>query len=118
MTTRAFLVAVAIILELLAVYLFRAGGQPAVAAAHAPAPGLEALPDAYGMRLLAIHPRSGIKPSAYSLASVQLRNFATQVGVSLRGGAGDHVLPLTKGLSGADGQGGLRSGAWGDAHRG
>jgi hypothetical protein len=49
-------------------------------------PGLEALPDAYGMRLLAIHPRSGIKPSAYSLASVQLRNFATQVGVSLRGG--------------------------------
>ena len=34
------------------------------------------------------------------------------------GGAGDHVLPLTKGLSGADGQGGLRSGAWGDAHGG
>jgi len=25
------------------------------------------------------------------------------------GGAGDHVLPLTKGLSGADGQGGLRN---------
>ena len=51
---------------------------------------------------LAIYPRSGIKPSAYSLASIQLRNFATQVGVSLRG-VGDHVLPLTKGLSGADG---------------
>jgi len=34
------------------------------------------------------------------------------------GGTGDHVLALTKGLSGADGQGGLRSGAWGDAHGG
>jgi len=65
-------------------------------------PGLEALPDTYGMRLLVIHPRSGIKPSAYSLASIPLRNVATQVGVSLRG-AGDHVLPITKGLSGADG---------------
>ena len=53
-----------------------------------PAPGgqiLQALPGAYGMQILAIHPRSCIKPSAYSLASVQLRNVATQVGVSLRG---------------------------------
>ena len=45
----------------------------------------QALPAADGMRIVAIHPRSGIQPSAYSSTSVQLRNVATQVGVSLRG---------------------------------
>src|SRR5712691_11825004 len=32
------------------------------------------------------------------------------------GGTGDHLLPFTTGLSGADGAGGLRRGPWGDAH--
>jgi hypothetical protein len=45
----------------------------------------QALPAADGMRMVAIHPRSGIQPSAYSLTSVQVRNVAPQVGVSLRG---------------------------------
>jgi hypothetical protein len=46
---------------------------------------LQALPGADDMRILVIHPRSCIKPSAYSLTSVQVRNVAPQVGVSLRG---------------------------------
>ena len=45
----------------------------------------QALPAADGMRIWAIHPRSDIKPSAYSLTSVQVKNVAPQVGVSLRG---------------------------------
>ena len=45
----------------------------------------QALPAADGRRIWAIHPRSDIKPSAYSLTSVQVKNVAPQGGVSLRG---------------------------------
>jgi hypothetical protein len=45
----------------------------------------QALPAADGMRIVAIHPRSGIQPSTDSLTSVQVRNVAPQGGVSLRG---------------------------------
>ncbi len=45
----------------------------------------QALPAADGRRIWAIHPRSDIQPSADSLTSVQVKNVAPQVGVSLRG---------------------------------
>ena len=53
---------------------------------------LLALPGADGMRLLAIRPRSCIKPSAYFLASVHRRGTVLHRSAYRCGGTGDHVL--------------------------
>jgi len=68
----------------------------------------QALPAADGMRIVAIHPRSGIQPSAYSLTFVQMRNVALPRSAYRCGGTGAHVFPFIKVFSGADGEGGLR----------